>query len=791
MATASSVTQFGITWTFDTTYTVGTFANGDSWVLDPGAGVTITSTTPAFTTANGFDQHGMMANPTAGRGAAHGFGTTSSYNSALNELKLLPKTYAGGTSLITATGESSSGNRPQLVDGAVLTIVSSTPAAGDFRPPYCGTDKTLNWNTSDINYDKLHSLTPPNGGTNSPSSLTGYEGGFERPWFEINTEWTGRYIHPSNNQPDYGRDMARKYQLAILALQLDFTNLEKETLVIRLCQAGIDIYGCLTSGGYFNANGGHNQGRKGPMILAGHLLGDANIMAWADREQHNVFHEDLQTYIVAPSDYTGSHVHAGHEPSATYTSKGYNPAWVQEDHYGAVDTDGRRRLAHTAADIGTPEWGEKHSGLNSAINRDGKNWGRSYQRNNGANSIPIACAMNMMGLRSAWNWEPFFLYNDRYWEVEGPIRANLTDSIRLFEADMWDAYRYVAPPTYGNKQEAATADLAGGTYGTTQGLTFTEPAASTTYYTTDGSTPDNTDTEYTGSISIASTTTVKWITYDDTATLDPSEIGESLFIIACSTPSISPNGGLFNDIQTVTLATTTAGASIYYTLNGTDPSASSTLYAGTFQVGVDLEVQAIAIKGGLQDSSISTANFDLDFIQGTQDWENIPIGSETGSFYYRFTAVPESQGIDALWGLTENAVANPTENFDFDALATTVRFFTNDEIEVRNGGTYTNDVAITYLAGKAYAFEMIVDIAAKTYTVICTPAGEGPITIATDYSFRTEQAGITTIANIATWRDVDGDPDSENGNDAAYLKIFKVEPVTPIRGDKALIDTIL
>lgn len=130
--------------------------------------MTITSTTPAFTTANGFDQHGMMANPIAGRGTTHGFGTTSSYDAAKNELKLLPKTYAGGTSLITATGESTSGNRPQLVDGAVLTIVSSTPAAGDFRPPYCGTDKTLNWNTSDINYDKLHSLTPPNGGRIPP-----------------------------------------------------------------------------------------------------------------------------------------------------------------------------------------------------------------------------------------------------------------------------------------------------------------------------------------------------------------------------------------------------------------------------------------------------------------------------------------------------------------------------------------------------------------------------------------------------------------------------------------------
>lgn len=772
MATASSVTQFGITWTFDTTYTVGTFANGDSWVLDPGAGVTITSTTPAFTTANGFDQHGMMANPTAGLSSPHGFGATSGYNSALNELKLLPKTYAGGTSLITATGRSdqlgykvpdTQPNRPQLVDGAVLTIVSSTPTAGDFRPPYCGTDKTLNWNTSDINYDKLHSLSQPNGGTNVPA-LAGLEAAFERPWFEVNTQWNGRYIHPANNQPDYSRDISNRVGQALLSLQLDYTNLQKETLLIRLMQFGIDVYGAAVSGGYWPAKGGQCHGKKAPVLLAAHVLGDATMLAWADREQHNIFQEDLQTFYVAQSDV---------DDCPKYTA------------------DNRQRECYTSEMIGTAEWGEQHSGTGGQKTRDASNWNASYRRIVGHSTLAHALCANMMGTRSLHNWEAYFDYLDRYWLIEEPFRGGGTDKIGLFEADMWDAYRYVAAPTYGNKQEAATADLTGGTYETTQGLTFTEPAASTTYYTTDGSTPDNTDTEYTGSISIASTTTVKWITYDDTATLDPSEIGESLFTIACATPSISPDGGQYVTVQSVTITTATAGATLYYTTDGADPTALSTAYSGAFELSSDTTVKAIAIKAGLDDSSIANSFFSVDTYLGDIDWENISIGSETGSFYYRFTAVPQSQGIDALLGLTESAVTNPTENTDFANLATSVRFFTNDEIEVRNGGAYANDVAITYLAGKAYAFEMIVDIAAKTYTVICTPEGEAPITIAADYSFRTEQAGITTIANIATWRDIDGNPDSETGNDAAYLKIFKVEPVTPIRGDKALIETIL
>ena len=39
-----------------------------------------------------------------------------------------------------------------------------------------------------------------------------------------------------------------------------------------------------------------------------------------------------------------------------------------------------------------------------------------------------------------------------------------------------------------------------------------------------------------------------------------------------ATPSISPDGGTFSGPVTVTLATSTAGAEIHYTLNGTVPT---------------------------------------------------------------------------------------------------------------------------------------------------------------------------------------------------------------------------
>jgi hypothetical protein len=57
---AKSLTQFGITWTFDRDYPTGQFANGDYWVVGP---VTITSITPQSTTSGSTTLHGSMINP--------------------------------------------------------------------------------------------------------------------------------------------------------------------------------------------------------------------------------------------------------------------------------------------------------------------------------------------------------------------------------------------------------------------------------------------------------------------------------------------------------------------------------------------------------------------------------------------------------------------------------------------------------------------------------------------------------------------------------------------------------
>ena len=78
-----------------------------------------------------------------------------------------------------------------------------------------------------------------------------------------------------------------------------------------------------------------------------------------------------------------------------------------------------------------------------------------------------------------------------------------------------------------------------------------------------------------------------------------------------ATPSITPNGGSSNTAVNVTLSSTTAGASIYYTTNGNPPTTGSSLYTAQFTLNASATVRAFAVKFGMTDSAVASATFTI------------------------------------------------------------------------------------------------------------------------------------------------------------------------------------
>ena len=63
------------------------------------------------------------------------------------------------------------------------------------------------------------------------------------------------------------------------------------------------------------------------------------------------------------------------------------------------------------------------------------------------------------------------------------------------------------------------------------------------------------------------------------------------------TPQMAPAAGFYNAAQSVTLSCADPNATIYYTLNGDEPSAASTQYTGPINVAQTTVIRAIAING--------------------------------------------------------------------------------------------------------------------------------------------------------------------------------------------------
>ena len=91
--------------------------------------------------------------------------------------------------------------------------------------------------------------------------------------------------------------------------------------------------------------------------------------------------------------------------------------------------------------------------------------------------------------------------------------------------------------------------------------------------------------------------------YEDTVTDEGSKI--------VATPIFSIESGAVDSGTSVTISCATEGAKIYYTTDGSDPTASSTEYKATISVTPPMTLKAIAVKDGMNDSAVASASYTI------------------------------------------------------------------------------------------------------------------------------------------------------------------------------------
>lgn len=346
--TTKSISQYGITWTFDKEYQYGTFANGDYWILGPAK---IVSIDPPVINESGKLRNGWEVNPNDPNKESYDNRGPLSYVATASLIPALPYTANPGSSIVKTISRAEGAWRPELQTAAVLTVLASVPednGATVFRPPYFGTNKVM-YSTKNLRLDLLPSLPMvPNAPTISwienKSKMVHLN--------EINPEWVGEFIRPVDNyginlsagETSYFAIASNDISDSILGLMLNYPLESKRKAAIYITQIGIDYYHMAIGGRYWGA--GWSSGIKLPITFAGAMLDNAEIKNYISNfPQVSYFHEFGEDELYRGKDgrvlWAGQL--AGNPKDAAYVESRYWASFNNgedldfKDPYGFID----------------------------------------------------------------------------------------------------------------------------------------------------------------------------------------------------------------------------------------------------------------------------------------------------------------------------------------------------------------------------------------------------------------------------------------------------------------------
>jgi hypothetical protein len=153
---------------------------------------------------------------------------------------------------------------------------------------------------------------------------------------------------------------------------------------------------------------------------------------------------------------------------------------------------------------------------------------------------------------------------------------------------------------------------AAGTYASSQTVSISDATPGTTiYYTTNGTTPATSSSVYSGPITVSASETIEAIAAETGYTTSAAGLAAYTISPVLPTPTFTPAAGTYASSQTVTIGDATSGTTIYYTTNGTTPTASSSVYSGPITVSASETIEAIAVETGYTSSTAAMAAYTI------------------------------------------------------------------------------------------------------------------------------------------------------------------------------------
>jgi hypothetical protein len=297
-----------------------------------------------------------------------------------------------------------------------------------------------------------------------------------------------------------------------------------------------------------------------------------------------------------------------------------------------------------------------------------------------------------------------------------------------------------------------------GKYSKSQAVAMSDATAGAViYYTTDGSTPTTSSTQYASTITIKNSLTLKAIATAPEYVPSPVVTAAYAIVPVVDTPTFSLLGGLYSTAQTVALSDGTAGAAIYYTTNGSAPSTSSTKYTAPFVVKTNTTINAIAVLTGDTTSAVATAAYNIEAATPT-------FSVATGSYSAAQTVSVSDATSGAVIYYTTDGTAPTTSSTKYTVPIKVAASESIKAIAVAPGLTNSTTASATYtiltsatatptfsVAGGTYSSAVTVSLADATSGAVIyyTTNGTTPATSSTKYTAPIKVTASETIEAIA------------------------------------------